>query len=171
MGKMEALIKDEIIRLAKRQIRAVVGPLARDVRALKRVTRQMRATVTIAAKAAGEYQRQADAERARLEVSPEEVRVARLSARRIQGLRKRLGLTQSGMATIIGVSTGAVALWERGGSAPKGTNRAAIVALRKLKRADVKRVLMAKREAANRQAPKRGARKGARRRRRGRKRG
>ena len=171
MGKMEALIKDEIVRLARRQIRSVVVPLARDVRALKRVTRQMRATVTKAAKIAAEYQRQADTERARLEAAPDEVRSARLSASRIQGLRKRLGLTQSGMATMIGVSTGAVALWERGSSAPKGSNRAAIVALRKLKRADVKRVLTAKQEAAKREAPKRGGRKGARRRRRGGKRG
>jgi DNA-binding transcriptional regulator YiaG len=170
MGKMESLLKEQIVRLARRQVRGMVVPLARDVRALKRTVRQMRPGLAMATKVAAEYQRQVDTERGRLEVPPEEVRTARLSAGRIAGLRKRLGLTQAGMATLMGVSTGAVALWERGSSSPKGANRAAIVALRKLKRSEVKRLLMVKRQEAQRQAPRRRARRAARGRR-GRKRG
>ena len=35
MGKIEAIIKSEIVRLAKREIRKISVPLGRDVRALK----------------------------------------------------------------------------------------------------------------------------------------
>ena len=36
MGKVEEVLKSEVIRLTKKQLRAEVAPLARDVRELKR---------------------------------------------------------------------------------------------------------------------------------------
>jgi hypothetical protein len=45
MGKLEAPIKSEIVRLAKREMRKTSVPLGRDVRLLKGTVSQLRKTV------------------------------------------------------------------------------------------------------------------------------
>jgi hypothetical protein len=45
MGKLEGIIKEEIIRLAKREMRAKFVPLRRDVRSLKITASQLRKSV------------------------------------------------------------------------------------------------------------------------------
>ena len=55
MGKIETAVKSEIARLAKKEIRAVCGPLARDVRELKRTVSRLRRTVASLEKAAREW--------------------------------------------------------------------------------------------------------------------
>ena len=71
----------------------------------------------------------------------EEVKAARFSPRLIRSLRKRLGLSQGQLATVVGVSAVSVGLWEQGKTRPTGPNRTALVALRKLGKRDVRRIL------------------------------
>jgi len=59
----------------------------------------------------------------------------------IQKLRRRLKLTQGELAKLVGVSVVAVGSWEAGRSRPQGSRRAALVALRKLGRREVVRLL------------------------------
>jgi hypothetical protein len=42
MGKLEATIKSEIVRLAKMEIRRILVPLVRDVRSVKGFVSQIR---------------------------------------------------------------------------------------------------------------------------------
>jgi len=74
-------------------------------------------------------------------VSEQEAKSARLSPRLIHSLRRRLGLSQTALARLVGVSAPAVAHWEAGNSTPTGQNRAAVVGLRKIGRRDVKELL------------------------------
>ena len=144
MGKMEQTLKSEITRLARKEMRATYLPLARDVRRLKRTVSTLRKTVAVLAKLRAELQAQRTAERVRLTAAPEEVKVARLSPGLIKKLRKRLGITQGELATLVGVSTSAVGFWEYGKAKPEGHNREALVALRKLGRREVRGILAAK---------------------------
>lgn len=141
MGKIETAVKSEITRLAKKEIRAVCGPLARDVRELKRTVSRLRRTVASLEKAAREWTKQIRAQKAELKVPEEEVKAARLSPGLIRSLRKRLGLSQEQLATVVGISTVSVGLWEQGKTRPTGSNRSALVALRKLGKRDVRRIL------------------------------
>jgi len=144
MGKMEQTLKSEIARLARKEMRATYLPLARDVRRLKRTVSALRKTVAVLAKLRAELQAQRTAERARLAAAPEEVKVAHLSPGLIKKLRKRLGITQGELATLVGVSASAVGFWEYGKAKPEGHNREALVALRKLGRREVQGILAAK---------------------------
>ena len=144
MGKLEQTLKSEITRLARKEMRAMYLPLARDVRRLKRSVLALRKTVAVLAKLRAELQAQRTAERARLAAAPEEVKVARLSPLLVKKLRKRLGITQGELATLVGVSTSAVGFWEYGKAKPEGHNREALVALRKLGRREVQGILAAK---------------------------
>ena len=63
MGKMEQTLKSEIIRLARKEMRATYLPLSRDVRQLKRSVSALRKTVAVLAKLRAELQAQRTAER------------------------------------------------------------------------------------------------------------
>jgi len=152
MGKMEQTLKSEIARLAKKEMRATYLPLARDVRRLKRTVSALCKTVAVLAKLGAEIQAQRTAERAKLAVASEEVKTARISPGRIKRLRKRLGISQGDLATLVGVSTSAVGSWEYGKAKPEVHNREALVALRKLGRREMAGILAAKGEGGRREA-------------------
>jgi DNA-binding transcriptional regulator YiaG len=156
MGKMEQTLKSEITRLAKKQVRATFLPLAHDVRRLKRTVSALQKMVAVLARLGAELQAERQAQRAKLVVAPEEVKVARISPGLIKKLRSRLGITQGELATLVAVSTSAVGSWEYGNAKPEGHNREALVALRKLGKREVRGILAAKAEEARQESRGRG---------------
>ena len=81
-----------------------------------------------------------------LEAPPEEVKESRFSPRLIRSLRKHLGITQKELAILTGVTVGAAHLWESGQFKPSMKKKAVMVALRKLGRREVRKLLEEKRE-------------------------
>jgi DNA-binding transcriptional regulator YiaG len=79
-----------------------------------------------------------------LEAPPEEVKESRFSPRLIRSLRGHLGVTQKEMAILTGVTVGAVHLWESGQFKPSMKKKAVMVALRKLGRREVRKLLEGK---------------------------
>ena len=63
MGKLEATIKSEIVRLAKREMRKTSVPLGRDVRLLKSTVSQLRKTVTALERFAAHQQKRLEKEK------------------------------------------------------------------------------------------------------------
>jgi DNA-binding transcriptional regulator YiaG len=153
MGKMEQTLKSEIVRLAKKQLRATCVPLAREVRQLKRIVRELCRTVRPLKALGSELEAQRAAEMAKLEAAPEEVKAARLSPRLIKTLRQKLGISQGDLAALVGVSATAVAFWEQGKARPREQTKASLVALRKLGRRDVNKLLAVK-KAVRKEEPK-----------------
>ena len=146
MGKIEQAVKMEITRLARKQIRAICDPLARDVRELKRKVSRLTKTVAALEKLGAEIEAHSMAKKAKLEVPAAEVKTARLSPRLVKKLRARLALTQAELASLVGVTGTAVTFWEQGKSRPQGRNREALIALRKLGKRDVQKLLAEKKE-------------------------
>jgi DNA-binding transcriptional regulator YiaG len=141
MGKVGSIINSEIIRLAKREMRKVSIPLGRDVRLLKNTVSQLRKSVLSLERSAAQRQKELSKREIQLEVSPEELKKSRLSPRLIKTLRKKLGISQKQLAVLLGVSVGAAHQWETGKFTPKPEKKAAIAALRKLGRSEVKKLL------------------------------
>lgn len=140
MGKVEAIIKSEIVRLAKKEIRKIVTPLGRDVRSMKSTVSQLRKTVSNLERYIALHKKEWEKEPP-LKAAPEEVETSRLSPRLIQSLRRRLGLSQKDLARLAGVTPLAVYQWESGVFKPKKEKKGVLVALRKLGRRDAKRLL------------------------------
>ena len=122
-GKVEGIIKAEIVRLAKRELKKSFGPLNQDVRALKGTLSQLRKTVTGLQRFAAQQEKERRGQRVPLEAPPEEVKKARFSPRLIKSLRKHLGVTQREMATLAGVTVGAIYQWEKGMFEPRGERK------------------------------------------------
>jgi len=141
MGKLEGMIKSEIVRLAKREMRKISVPLGKDVRSLKSTVSQLRRTVSALERFAAQRQKELAKEKVPLEAAPEEVEISRFSPRLIRSLRKHLGITQKELAILTGVTVGAVHQWESGMFKPGEKKKGMLVALRKLGRRDVRKLI------------------------------
>jgi len=151
MGKLESTIKSEIMRLAKRQVRTTFIPLKREVR-------QMIFKLSGLSKGIASLNRMAKELRLgegkpKLEATPDEVKASRLSPERIRGLRRKLGLSQRELGILTGTSLGAILSWEKGKFKPRGDKKAALVALRKLGKREVKNLLSRKAEEPKKSKP------------------
>ena len=141
MGKIEAIIKSEMVRLTKREMRKITRPLGRDVRLLKGVVSKLRKTVLVLERSTARQALEMGKGKMKLEAAPEEVKASRFSPRLIRTLRERLGLTQREMATLAGVTVGAIYQWEKGIFEPRGQKKGVLVALRKLGRRDARKLI------------------------------
>ena len=141
MSKMGSVIKSEIVRLAKGELRKISIPLKRDVRLLKGTVSQLRKNVLALQRFAARQEKQRPEHEVPLAASPEEVKKSRFSPRLLRSLRKKLGITQKELAILAGVSVGAAHLWETGKFRPKDNKMGVVVALRKFKRREVRELL------------------------------
>ena len=146
MGKIETMIKAEIQRLARREIRATFRPLKREVRAMRlKVSTLVKGYTTLNRVAKEQIQRAT--EQFKLEATPEEIKIARFSPGRIRALRLKKGLSQKELGMLLGVSLGTIVLWEKGKITPKAERRGGLVALRKIGKREIKRFLAEKKAA------------------------
>ena len=144
MGKLESTIKSEIQRLAKREIRATFFPLRREVRAMRLKLSGLSKGILSLNRLTKELH--LEEAKPKLEATPEEVKASRLTPDRIRGLRKKLGISMRELGVLTGSSTGAVLSWEKGKFRPRGEKKAALVALRKVRKRDVRKILAEKAE-------------------------
>jgi DNA-binding transcriptional regulator YiaG len=143
MGKIETMIKSEIQRLARREIRSTFRPLKREVRSMRlKLSGLMKGFSSLNRITKEQVQRAS--EQFKLESSPDEIKIARFSPARIRALRLKKGLSQKELGMLIGVSLGTVVLWEKGKITPKAERKGALIALRKLKKREIRRVLAEK---------------------------
>jgi DNA-binding transcriptional regulator YiaG len=140
MGNLEGIIKDEIIRLARREMRKSFVPLRRDVWSMKGIVSQLRKSVLILQRFKSQQEKQM-AQKPAPEVTPEEIKKTRFSPRLIKTLRKHLGLNQREMAALAGVTVGAVFQWEKGTFEPKDEKKKILLGLRKLGRREARSLL------------------------------
>jgi DNA-binding transcriptional regulator YiaG len=161
MGKFEGIIKSEIIRLAKREVRKITVPLSRDVRFLKSSASQLRKFVLNLQRTAASHQKEIEKGKSPLEAGQEEVKSARLSPRLIRSLRRHLGITQKELAVLAGVTIGAVHQWESGQFKPSMKKKSVLVALRKLGRREARKLIESKKapKAERKILPRRSRRK------------
>ena len=93
MGKLEGMIRDEVMRLARREMRKSFVPLRRDLRSIKGIMSQLRKSVLDLERFKSQEEKQM-AQKAVPEVALEEAKRARFSPRLVQNLRKKLRVTQ-----------------------------------------------------------------------------
>jgi DNA-binding transcriptional regulator YiaG len=130
MTSLAVTLKDEIRRLARKEIKQQTGATAqavaryrREFAQLKRRTRELEKKVVFL-----EAQ-----ERRRLKVSEPVLHAgegARFSARSVKAQRRRAGLSATGYARLVGVSALTIYNWEQGKSRPRKEQLAALLALR-----------------------------------------
>ena len=162
MGKVESTIKAEIMRLAKREVRGSFFPLRREVYSLRLKLSGLIKSFTAMERQAKEVLKEQAKKKLELQASPEEVKVSRLTPQRIRLLRNKFGISQKDLGTLLEVSIGAVGMWEKGKFAPSAKKKPALIALRKLGKREVKKLLAEKRQGLKEKGGKAAAKRPAR---------
>ena len=164
MSKFAATIKDEMIRLGRKEARRATTPLKSRVTALERLVRAQRAALKQIGKQL-ELRQRATPAGAPVSSAPESDGT-RVGPRSIRSQRKRLKLSQAEFAKLVGVTPVAVYLWESGKTKPRTKARASLVAVRSfgVREARAKLESMTKSGGGAQRGARRGARKAAKRR-------
>ena len=127
LGKM---LKDEIVRLGRREANRAVVKLRKRIASLERVARQQRSAIDALRRQVARQVRDSPA-RDRPQ-SQEGSSHSRLSPALVRKLRVRLKLSQAQFAKLVGSSHVSVYMWEAGRAKPRGEKRDAILQLRNL---------------------------------------
>jgi DNA-binding XRE family transcriptional regulator len=129
MPNFASVLKDEIVRLAKKEVR-------REVEGLKKASAQYRSEiaglkrrVAVLEKQQGRLEKKNTGQGA-VATTGEETTRLRYSAKRFAAQRQKLGLTAADMGTLVGVSAQTIYNWEAEKSRPRQQQLAAIAALR-----------------------------------------
>lgn len=138
MTTFAVALKDEVRRLARKEIKALTGHTSRAVaqyrREIARLKRQIREQERRLALVERQAQRAATAAPA---ASPEDSG-ARFSARSVRAQRKRAGLSAADYAKLAGVSSLTIYNWESGKTRPRAEQFASLLALRGLGKREAK---------------------------------
>lgn len=139
MANIASLLKDEITRLARKELKRETENLKKasahyrsEIAALKRRAASLEQQLT-------HYQRAA--KNAGAEAQPAAEKKARFTAKGFKSLRQRLGLTAEQTGILLGVSAQTVYSWEAGNSSPREKQFSRIVMLRGMGKRDVNSIL------------------------------
>ena len=126
MPNIAAVLRQEICRLAKKEVKAQVGKTQRasaqyrrDIAVLKRQLGQQEREIKLLKKQQGQTPKE-----------EEPLESVRFSARSVKAQRSRLGLSAADYGKLVGVSGLTIYNWEHDKSRPRQAQLAALVAVR-----------------------------------------
>lgn len=115
MSKLGSVLKDEIARVARKEAKALFDPLKKQVSAQRGIINDLRQQLAERTKQLQVVVREmARGSGTAAHTSPAKPSTSDFSAKGIVALRKRLKLTQEGMAKALKVSPQTIYNWERG---------------------------------------------------------
>lgn len=145
MPDVARVLREEVQRLAKRQVKAALTPLKRDGVRLKKQVADLRRELTALTRTSRELLARAstvlDAKEA--ETATERAKTLRPTSKSLVRLRRRLALTQVEFGRLLGVSGQAVLNWERKGGRVRmrAANLEALAAIQKIGKREARRRL------------------------------
>ena len=141
MPNLAQLLKEEIRRIARSETKAQTAKLKRDVVKAKKNNVALRRTIAQLERD-NELLMSTEGRRKLPVVVAEDAKTARITAKGIRSLRRKLGLSQAEFGKLVGVSTMTVGNWEKKGPGALKVRegaRAAILALRGVGAKEAKR--------------------------------
>jgi DNA-binding transcriptional regulator YiaG len=142
MANVAAALRDEIRRLARKEIRAMVGTTQKTVAQYRKEIANLKQLLCKQEKSVARLRKQVTECREAPAAEEEPTEGMRFSARSVRAQRRRLGLSAADYGRLVGVSALTIYNWESGKSRPRKAQFAAVVAVRGI----------GKREAAERMA-------------------
>ena len=145
MPNIAKVLREEIQRLAKRQVRAELLPLRRDTVRLKKTAADLRRQLAALARTNRDLVKKVTPVVAVKETEAAVERASKLrpTSKSLKNLRARLGLTQTQFGKLLGVSGQAVVHWasKQGRVRMRKTTLSALAALQKIGKRDAWRKL------------------------------
>jgi DNA-binding transcriptional regulator YiaG len=137
MPNLSSVLKSEITRLARKEIKVALDPLRKSNAAHRREIAELKRQVTSLQREIKAVSKPARTSSPAGEKSPA---TTRFVPKGLKSLRARLGLSAADFGLLVGASGQSIYNWETGKAVPRGSQQAALAAVRGL----------GKREAAKR---------------------
>jgi len=131
MPNIASVLKDEVLRLARKEVRKEVEGLKKASANYRAEIAELKRRLTAVEKQLSHVEKKSSRKVA-LEVTGEEASAVRFSAKGLATHRQRLGLSAAGMGTLLDVSAQSIYHWETGKTKPRQSQLAAIAAVRKM---------------------------------------
>ncbi len=163
MANLAAILKEEIRRLAKKEVKAQTGATKQAVALYRREIAKLKRQLHEQEKKLAFLQKQGQKRLGQPHPSEEPAGAVRFSARSVKAQRNRLDLSANSYAKLVGVSPLTIYNWEQGKSRPQKAQLASLVAVRGIGKREALtklQLLKAKQEKAARK-PRRKTRKKA----------
>jgi DNA-binding XRE family transcriptional regulator len=128
MPDIARVLKDEINRLARRQVRAMNKSLVKQVRELRQITSGQKDRIARLERTIGRLQIGTDVRP--VAAGGEEASAVRMGPASVKRLRDRLKLSQKELGQLLGVSGNTVLRWEAGKAAPRKAHKPQFAELR-----------------------------------------
>jgi len=114
MANVAKVLKDEIARISRKEIRNAAGGLGKSQAGIRKSIGDLKKRIATLEKEIKRLAAEAGKQRApSVEKLPEQKDKARVTSKTIRSLRKRLGLSQAQFAKLVGVAEQSVYLWEK----------------------------------------------------------
>lgn len=157
MTKLQQVLNDEIRRLSRREVNVQLRALKSQIFGLRDLVKELNTRVKELEKSHPE----AVARPAESQVQPA-AKPVRVTAERIRKWRKKMGLSQTHLAALLGVNAISVNHWEMGKANPRPVQKQKIAALRDAGSRQLAQLLAAnhieiRKKAAKKAAPKKAA--------------
>jgi DNA-binding transcriptional regulator YiaG len=168
MPNVARVLKEEIARIARKEVKAAVAPgrkasvrLRKDVAGLKGQV----ASLEMESKSLQALLKRMAASQPATAAVPDTGKKPRITAKGLRSLRRKLGLSQAEFAGLIGVSRQAVANWEKrqGAVRVRETTKSAILPLRTIGAREARKRLMEMKVKKSKQAASKRGKRGKRR--------
>jgi len=140
MPNVATVLREEISRLARKEVRQQVDPLKKSNAELRRTVAALKTEIADLNRSLKFLQKQ---EKRRLESPPEQEsgKVIRFSPKWVRADRKRLDLSAKDYARLVGVSSLTIYNWEHGKSKPNAERLAAWAEIRGIGKREAQRRL------------------------------
>ncbi len=139
MPNVQSVLRQEIQRLARREIRSELEATKKAVAQHRREIAEQKRRNTALERTVSYLQSR---ETKRLKAGPsktEPPRGTRFSVRSMKAQRRTSGLSQEDYASLVGVSSSTIYNWERGSTKPSGKHLATLVSLRGIGKREAKK--------------------------------
>lgn len=140
MANIASLLKEEIVRLARKEIRS-------ETAGLKKASAQYRSEIAALKRRVMTLEQQLSrlgkttSKRDEVKAEPNAETKVRFVAKGVKSLRQRLGLTAGEMGKLLGVTAQSIYSWEAGNSSPRKQQLAKISMLRGMGKREVSAIL------------------------------
>ena len=140
MPNLSTILKGEVTRLARKEIKVAIDPIRKanaahrkEIAQLKRLVVSLRRDLKAASKPV----------KARAEADQASSGSIRFSAKGLKSLRAKLGLSASEFGLLVGASGQSIYKWETGKAVPRATQQASLAAVRGIGKREATRRLAA----------------------------
>jgi DNA-binding transcriptional regulator YiaG len=148
MPNVASILKAEISRVARKEVRGETAALKKAVTAYRREIASLKRRTQALEQQDRQRSKAAVVTEKELRTAASDVEVRRFSAKGLRAQRKRLGLSAAEVGLLLGTTAQSVYNWEQGKARPSAKHMPGVVALRTLGKRAAESVLAARTQSA-----------------------